>query len=168
MTTTTRRDIIKLASALGLAGALPPTAERVAAVQLLNQEVSAKTLLDPAAFADEVDGILGGRLDEEWLMAINPTLHAAYARAIRDVRHEVAVLDTKEALRVYGDWEAAVFDYIMGSYEAGIRHGAAYEHLRRTVIGEVVQCKDCWGVGATEHRDVCGSCAGTGTVTFRP
>ncbi len=32
MTTATRRDIIKLASALGLAGALPPTADRVAAV----------------------------------------------------------------------------------------------------------------------------------------
>ncbi len=124
-------------------------------------------MLDPAAFADEADGILGGALDDEWLGAINPTLHAAYNRAVRDIRREVEVLDTKEAFRVYGDWEAAVFNFVMGAYSAGIRHGAAYEHLRRSVIGEVVQCKDCWGVGATKHRDMCASCGGTGTVAFR-
>ncbi len=112
----------------------PPTAERIAVVQRLDQEVSAKTVLDPAAFATEVDGILGGKLDDEWLRAIN---------------------------------EAAFFNFVMGAYSAGIRHGAAYEGLRRTVIGEVVQCKDCWGVGATKHRDVCASCGGTGTVALK-
>ncbi len=163
----TRRDVLKIASALGLAGALPSTAERVAAIHLLDQEVSPKQVLDPATFASEVDGILGGKLDDEWLMAINPTQHAAYARAVEDVRREVAILDTKEAYRLYGDWEAAVFNYIMGSYSAGIRHGAAYENLRRAVVGEVVHCRDCWGVGATKHRDVCAACGGSGTVTLR-
>ncbi len=61
----------------------------------------------------------------------------------------MAVLDTREGYRAYGDWEAAVFDFIMGAYEAGIRHG------------------ECWGVGATEHRDVCASCGGTGTVAMK-
>ncbi len=167
MTTTTRRDVIKLASALGLAGALPPTAERVAAIQLLEQEVSPTTVLDPAAFAAEADGILGGRLEGDWLGAINPTQHAAYARAIRDVRHEVAVLDTREGYRAYGDWEAAVFNYIMGAYSAGIRHGAAYENLRRSVVGEVTACRICWSVGITEGGDVCATCGGTGTVALK-
>jgi len=77
----TRRDVIKLASALGLAGALPPTADRMAAIKVLEREVSPELVLDPAKFADEVDGILGGRLDDDWLLAISPTHHAAYVQA---------------------------------------------------------------------------------------
>jgi len=63
----------------------------------------------------------------------------------------------------------------MASYDAGIRHGAAYENLRRSVIGDLVQCRDCWGTGtvtwgmdipADEH-EVCASCGGSGTVALR-
>ncbi len=157
MATTTRRDVIKLASALGLAGAVPPTAERVAAIHLL----------DPAAFAARVDGILGGQMDDEWLRAINPVEHAAYVQARNRLQEAVTVTDTEEGRRYYGDYEAAFFDFVMGACSAGIRHGAAYENLRRSVIGEVVQCKNCWGVGATKHRGLCGSCGGTGTVALK-
>jgi hypothetical protein len=48
---TTRRDLIKLASALGLAGATPTMADRIAAMTQLNQRASANVLLDPGAFA---------------------------------------------------------------------------------------------------------------------
>ncbi len=164
---TTRRDMIKLASALGIADALPSTAERVAAVQLLDQEVSANTLLDPGGFATRVDGILGGQMDDEWLRAINPVEHAAYVQARNRLQEAVTVTDTEEGRRYYGDYEAAFFDFVMGACSAGIRHGAAYENLRRSVIGEVVQCKNCWGVGATKHRGLCGSCGGTGTVALK-
>ena len=162
----TRRDVLKLASALGLAGALPPTAERVAAVQLLDREVSTHPLLDPAAFASEVDGLLGGSFDDDWLMTINPTEYVAYNRARDVVRREVTTLDGEDSMRILGDWEAAVFNYIMGAYSAGVRHGAAYEGLRRSVVGEVTTCGVCQGVGAKDEG-TCRSCAGTGTVALR-
>jgi RecJ-like exonuclease len=77
------------------------------------------------------------------------------------------MLDTPEGRRVFGDYEAAFFNFVMASYTAGIRHGAAYENLRRSVVGELIQCDACWGVGATEDRDVCAACGGTGTVALR-
>lgn len=163
----TRRDVIQIASALGLAGALPPSAERVAAVHLLDRETSSKTILDPVAFAREADGTLAGALDDEWLLAINPAEHAAYAQAREALYHEMGTLGTQTAFRTYGDFEAAIFNFIMGAYSAGLRHGAAYENMRRSVVGELAQCRDCWGVGATTHRDVCASCGGTGTVALR-
>jgi hypothetical protein len=42
--TTTRRDLMKLASALGLAGTVPTMADRVAAMTHLNQRASANIL----------------------------------------------------------------------------------------------------------------------------
>ncbi len=163
----TRRDVLKIASALGLAGALPSTAERVAAVQLLDQEVSPKQVLDPATFASDVDGLLGGRLDADWLGAISPTEHAIYAQA----REALAAMVTKHndagELRAFWQYEESFFNLAMEGYYAGLRHGAAYENLRRAVVGEVVHCRDCWGVGATKHRDVCAACGGSGTVTLR-
>jgi DnaJ-class molecular chaperone len=52
-------------------------------------------------------------------------------------------------------------------YQAGVRHGAAYEHLRRSVIGDLVQCRACIGLGATKQEDTCTSCGGTGVVTLK-
>lgn len=164
---TTRRDLIKIASALGVAGALPSSAERVAAMQLLDRDVSANVLLDPGGFAGEADGSFGGALSDDWLCAINPVRHAHYAQAHENLKRAVTILDTKEGYRAYGDYEGDIFNFIMASYYGGLRHGAAYENLRRSVIGELTQCRDCWGVGATKDRDVCASCGGTGTVALR-
>jgi hypothetical protein len=163
---TTRRDLVELASALGLAGAVPSSAERVAAVQLLDREVPPRHVLDPCKFAGRVDGILGGALDNDWLGAINPTGHAAYAQAWEALGSAVSASGDAAMLRPYWGYEGVVFDFIMSAYYAGIRHGAAYENLRRSVVGELAQCEDCWGVGATDDRDVCTTCGGTGTVAL--
>ncbi len=163
----TRREVLKLASALGLAGTAPSSAERVAAVQLLDRDVSPTTVLDSARFADKVDGILGMHLDDARLEVIIPEEHAAFVRARDRLQEAVTVTNTEERRRYYGDYEAAFFNFVMGAYNAGIRHGAAYENLRQSVIGELAQCPDCWGVGATRQRDVCASCGGTGTVALR-
>ena len=164
---TSRRDVLRLASALGLAGALPPTADRVAAVQLLDQEVSPNVVLDPAGFADRVDGILAGQLEDAWLCAVNPEQHAAYRRALASLQRAVTVTNTPEGFRAYGDYEGEIFNYIMASYDAGLRHGAAYENLRRSVVGEVTACRACWSVGITKDGSTCSTCGGTGTVALR-
>jgi hypothetical protein len=82
---TTRRDLIKLASALGLAGTMPPTAERIAALSLLDQTASARVALDPGKFADQMYGVLPGNgtadFDHDWYGAIAPEAHAAYRQA---------------------------------------------------------------------------------------
>ncbi|MBA3274442.1 MAG: hypothetical protein H0T72_01515 [Chloroflexia bacterium] len=52
------------------------------------------------------------------------------------------------------------------AYEAGLRHGAAYEHLRRAVVGEVIQCRKCVGLGASKAGVLCRHCGGTGTVAL--
>ncbi len=128
----TRRDVIKLASALCFTGAAPTTAERIAAVHALDQEISPRTVLDPAGFARDVDGILSDKLDDDWLSAINPVERAAYVQARDTLMRTVLALAGEEGLRRYGDWDAAAFTFIMGAYAAGLRHGAAYEHLRRS------------------------------------
>lgn len=163
----TRRDVLKIASALGLAGVVPSPTERIAAMRLLDQEVSANTLLDPGGFASEVDGHLGGALEDDWLCAINPVQHAAYTQARANLQRAVTVTNTPEGFRTYGDYEGEIFNYIMATYDAGLRHGAAYEHLRRSVIGEFTACRKCWSVGVTKNGHVCSSCGGTGTVALR-
>ena len=163
----TRRDVIRLASVLGIAGAAPLSAERIAAMQLLDQPVTTTSVVqDPAAFAGRLDGILSGTLENDWLCAINPEAHAHYTQAREALQRAVTVTHTREGLQTYGDYEEAFFSLAMEAYYAGLRHGSAYENLRRSVIGEVVQCRDCWGAGA-EDDGTCRSCGGTGTVALR-
>lgn len=150
----TRHDVLKIA-------------ECMAAMQLLEQDVSTRPLLDPATFASEVDGLLGGALEDEWLSSINAKEHAAYVQAVEVVRREVTALSGPESMRILGDWECAVFDFIMGAYSAGVRHGAAYENLRRSVVGETTTCRACRSVGITKDGNTCASCGGTGTVALR-
>jgi hypothetical protein len=169
-TMTTRRDLIKLASALGLAGTVPPTADRIAAMQVLDQTASARVALDPGKFADQMYGVLPGNgvedFDHDWYGSIAPEAYADYAQA----RERIEQFFTKLWIRstdLIGDYDAAFFNFVMAVHQAGVRHGSAYEHLRRTVIGDLVQCRTCHGVGATKHEDVCYACGGTGTVALK-
>lgn len=163
----TRRDVIRLASVLGIAGAAPLSAERIAAMQLLDQPVTSRSVVqDPGAFAERLDGILSGALEDDWLCAINPESHAHYAQARAALQRAVTVTHTREGFQTYGDYEEAFFNLAMDAYYAGLRHGSAYENLRRSVIGEVTECRACWGAGATDNG-TCRSCGGTGTVALR-
>jgi hypothetical protein len=166
---TTRRDLLRLASALGLAGATPTMAERIAAMTQLNQRASANILIDPGAFAVDAGQMLSETPEwgEDWIGALHPECGAKYMQARK------AFLDAEPAIRdapvghPFNTLDDAVTALVMVAYDAGVRHGAAYEHLRRMVIGDLVQCRACWGVGATEHEDVCPSCGGTGTVAMK-
>jgi hypothetical protein len=169
--TATRRDLLKIASALGLAGTVPTTAERLAVLPLLEQRVSARAALDPARFAGHMDGVMacvGDGIGDEWLRAMGPEEYAALRHAQEDVvrAYPQFASDGRDNM-LFGTVSDEAMNFAMMMYNAGLRHGAAYEHLRRSVIGEVTQCRSCWGVGATEREDVCHACGGTGTVAMK-
>jgi hypothetical protein len=74
----------QLTSALGLAGTVPSSAERVAAMQLLDREVSSNDLLDPAGFAREVDGTSVAH----WAMTGSPrSIPSSMRRTSRHIKH---------------------------------------------------------------------------------
>jgi hypothetical protein len=84
-----------------------------------------------------------------------------------------AFLDAEPAIRnapyphPFHTLDDAVTGLVMAAYDAGLRHGAAYEHLRRSVIGDLVQCRTCWGVGMTKDEATCTNCGGTGVVAMK-
>lgn len=159
-----RRDIIKLAAGLGLTAAIPTSAERIAAAEVLNQRISDNPVLDPGTFAVDANSTASNSFGNDWFCAVN-------AEADADWRHKREVLfEAMPELRnvrpghPYIAFEESLFNFVQQAYSEGLRHGAAFENLRREVIGDLSQCRTCWGIGLTEQGYTCTSCGGTGIV----
>lgn len=174
---TTRRDLIRLAGALGLAGTIPTSAERIAAAQILGSESSSRIMLDPGKFAQKIAYSVGNELGEfshDWYGVVAPVEHAEYDQARERLGHMLSAHGIG-GYRECGDYDAATLSLIMAMYDAGLRHGAAFENLRRSMVGEVVTCRACLGTGATyepetgkvNHHSTCTTCGGTGTVAMQ-
>jgi hypothetical protein len=104
---------------------------------------------------------------EEWIAALHPEWGARYMQAREAfLQAEPAIRDAK-IRHPFNEYDEAVTALVMAAYDAGLRHGAAYEHLRRTVIEDLVQCRTCWGVGVSKDEATCTSCGGTGTVALK-
>lgn len=161
---TNRRDLLKIAAGLGLTGTIPTVADRVAAMKLLDQPVSSHPVLDPATFAWETDGAGSEHLGNDWGCAINAEMHAEWIQNRASLIAVVPSLAGQPFNHPFTKYEQTAFDLSVRAYSVGIRHGAAYEHLRRAVIGDMSQCRTCWGVGVTDSRHACRSCGGTGVV----
>ncbi len=159
----TRRDVFKITAGLGLTGTVPTVAERIAAATALDQQLHTSPVLDPATFADEVDGVASEHLIEEWSAALNAELYRRYIEAAERLKAVLPQFDVP-GITPLSQYEEAVFALVDNFYFAGLRHGAAYEHLRREVIGDISQCRRCWGVGLTKRGTTCASCGGTGLV----
>lgn len=162
-----RRDILKLAAGLGLATTVPTSAERVAAMQSLDTVVSTHPLLDPGTFANDVDCRIGPAHDD-WWVGINPERHATFRQAENRFEEMLPWMRQNELVwRAYNEYSSEMFNFVMESYAAGLKHGAAYENLRRSVVGEATGCRTCWSVGLTKTGETCPTCGGTGTVAMR-
>lgn len=161
---TNRRDLLKIAAGLGLTGTIPTIADRVAAMKLLDQPVSPHPVLDPATFAWETDGAGSEHLGNDWGCAINAEIYAEWIQNRAAFIAAVPALASRPFNHPFTKYEETTFDLSVRAYTVGIRHGAAYENLRRTVIGDLSQCRTCWGVGITEISQPCRSCGGTGVV----
>lgn len=157
-----RSDILKLAAGLGLTGAAPTSAERIAAAEVLNQRVSSSETLDPGTFAETTYSSLAGDLDNEWAGCICPEEHAAERRALREFHLVHPEFD--HDISAFSEYQESVYALAIALYSAGLRHGAAYEGLRRSVVGERMTCDTCWGAGITRAGHDCPTCRGTGLV----
>jgi hypothetical protein len=172
---TTRRELLKIASALGLAGAAPTVAERIAAAQILEQPGPSRMILNPSSFSSHIADSIENGLEHvhddleflnDWYQVVCPTEGVAYKQAHK--RLEAFIRGRgHNCVREGWDYDEATFNLILAMYNAGIRHGAAYENLRRSVVGELVMCRACWGQGITKDESVCQACAGNGTVVLK-
>lgn len=162
-----RRDILKLAAGLGLAGTVPTMAERLAAAEILDQHSTGGVMENPAMFADEagmtVSGHLDGWFDSAWWAHVCPEDSAAERKALKAFEREWPGVATGRR-NTFWHYQEAVFSLAIAMYTAGLRHGATYENLRRTVVGDVRQCRPCWGTGIDDHGQDCPACGGAGLV----
>lgn len=161
---TNRRDLLKIAAGLGLTGVVPTMAERIAAIQMLDQPVSDHPALDPVLFTREAYGAAAENLGNDWDSALDPEAHAAYVQARKAVLRAEPQIKAAGFHHPWSKFEDASMNLMMAGYHSGLRHGAAFENLRRTVIGDLSQCRTCWGVGITEIGQACRSCGGNGVV----
>jgi hypothetical protein len=159
----TRRDALKLAAAS--AAAAPFAAPPARAAALLGAPaadppavvgpdvppgstyIADTPIYDPAAFAGDV--IAMDRYDDLW-DHVAPAAAAEY----KQQRQRLAAL--VPSVPLLGDldnpwWKVdeAVTALTMESFEAGIRAGAAAEHLRLALVGPARDCRACEGRGFT-------------------
>jgi hypothetical protein len=160
-----RRQIVDLADALGQRDREPSMADRIAAARQLDAPLSDSPLLDPGAFAADASNRLSSR--DDWWAAINPEQHAAYRQAQHAFERLVPWHADPQLWNAYNAFLSELVDFAMVSYETGVRHGAAYEHLRQSVVGELRQCPTCRGVGVISPEETCPACQGTGTVALQ-
>ena len=150
MTTTNRDDLTKITEAL----------------QLLDQRISDNDMMDPGLFAGDIYSHILTHHDE-WLDAICPDEAAAARKALAAFKREYPAIANDGRNSFWGHQET-MLAYALSLYDAGLRHGASYEHLRRSVVGDVGRCRECWGAGITKDGNTCTSCGGTGTIALKP
>jgi hypothetical protein len=132
-----RRDVVKLGTAIGLGTVAPTRTDFVAARTILEQPTGATPGSDPAAFAIAVDaGLATSRdLSDEWWPAITPGTLALVREAQEDLERLVPEV-MRSGWSAYAELDAGLGAMVLDAYSAGLRHGAAYEHLRRSMFGE--------------------------------
>lgn len=132
---TTRRDLMKLAAALGLTGTIPTNAERAAAADVLNVPIATSAEHDPATFAEKLDrGWAEGDFRHAWWEGGA----AASSRKLYDLQQllESQVPELKRTLwPLWFELDCLIGSMELDAYNAGLHHGAAYEHLRRALYG---------------------------------
>lgn len=180
----TRRDALRLAAVAAGTAAGPFAVSPVEAAALLDGPAGfdpggarpsawAANLLDPVQFASALDGIdihdwfeHGAAVEmAEYKRVYNALLNAL--PALRDAPFDHPVYKLDEA--AMGVW--------VGSWMAGVRAGAAYEHLRQAMVTPRMGCPRChgngtlWGGTPWRHnddgmnREGCPDCGGAGTVS---
>jgi len=178
-----RRKVLEFAAAAGVARAAVPFAlapeEAAAALDApldaapverdLGFRRYANDPYDPIGFAESVDG-------EDWPELVN---HISPEAMADYTQHRDAMIDAMpilDALPFDHPWakmdEAALSMWSM-AWMAGVRAGAAYEHLRLALLTPIRVCPTCHGHGALwdgspfRHRGgeraVCPDCGGRGT-----
>lgn len=161
-------DLHSIAHGLGLSGTMPTNAERREAIAALDVTTDGDPILTPSAFAKETYFSLSDDDDiESFGWAVMAKEEGEFAQARQALYNAEPHLRTVPFEHPINEFDNQMMNVFYAAYEAGLRHGAAYEHLRRTVVGEVIQCRPCVGLGADKAGERCSHCGGTGTVALR-
>lgn len=161
------RELHSIANGLGMTRVNPTNAQRREAIASLERIEAADDIVDPGVFAKEVHYTLSN--DEEvngWTWAVIAKEQADFAQAREALFVAEPHLRTVPFAHLITRFDDAAMNVFYAVYEAGLRHGAAFEHLRRAVVGEVVQCQACVGLGFSRTGDACQRCGGTATVAL--
>ncbi len=179
-----RRDILKAALALGAGSSALPALTPVDALGRHAQPMTGPEAetpdvpfeFDPVRFADDVASSLAGLLDHNsFAGAIAPVEEASYLRARAAFIQELPILQHVPASHPFHKMDEATWSWGINAYMQGIRDGAAYEHLRQSLIGPMKTCGTCHGIGSLGERspynmaggpEVCPTCKGNGTVAI--
>jgi hypothetical protein len=176
-TRVTRRDAIKMATALEPEPDLPtnPPITRADAARLLAGLIpddlpetpgTTRPFDDPGRFAVDAEGMLKQHWDELFSY-VAPAERAAYQRHRAAVVRWLPILGDITGISPFSEMDEAVYDWAEEAYLRGLRDGAAFEHLRRALVGPMRTCPRCSGVGSLEVKGdsrVCPDCAGNGTM----
>jgi hypothetical protein len=133
--------------------------------------IADRTMLDPGSFALEITSHLGNQLDQfsnDWYAVMAPEAEAEY-RQVSDRLQKIAKAHGVGLYDAVGDYGAAATGLFLEMFSAGLRQGAAYENLRRSMVRETVICMDCFGHGHERGNDKspCTTCGETGLVAMK-
>ena len=177
-TRVTRRDAIKMAADDNVN---TPTITRADAARLLagpaaddlpETPTDHRPFDDPARFAQDADGMLKEHWDELFSY-VAPAERAAYQRHRAAMVRWLPILGDIPGITPFSEMDEAVYDWADESYLCGLRNGAAFEQLRRALVGPMRMCPRCSGVGGLDANgdrvsdngpQVCPDCQGNGTV----
>jgi len=158
-----RRDLIKYATAGAFLASLP-AADAAAAMRALEVPHSPVRTLDPGTFAQDTHGCMGDT-DDLWNSCIVPVEWATYKQAKLQLETAVPALTDRRHWTPVNNLDDAVVAMMSAAHAAGLRQGASFEHLRRSLVVDHSHCRTCWGVGV-DAGAVCGVCGGSGVVPF--
>jgi hypothetical protein len=151
----TRRQAMKLASAIAAGKIALPAATEAAPI------------FQPARYAHQLSGYVAYEMDEHLdhgaLTFMAPVEEAEFNSAERAVFEAVPSLKSAPFDHPIRKLQEVAIVWANQIYVVGVQHGAAYESLRRELIGPVGECPQCWGYGliATDGGWATGGQSGT-------
>ena len=125
----------------------------------MSTDAKTAPIFQPATYAEKLAGYvmweMDRHLDHGALTFFAPQEAAEFNLVERRLYAEIPGLESAR----FHEMNEAAMGWVNAAYVAGVRHGAAYEALRRELVGPVGQCPKCWGYG---HLQDDGSIAHTG------
>ncbi len=180
----TRRTVLHLAAAAAAARAPLSTITPAEAAHLLAEPATpvpkpdflgwgeSPDFADPVSFALDTERSIA----EELIDLQAPEELATYVQARAAVLRDLPILAALPCDHSWHKVDEAAFAWAGAAYMKGVAAGAAYENLRRALVGPTRPCPTCFGVGRVDEDGkramtgggaTCAPCAGIGTVAVR-
>ncbi|MDP9357780.1 MAG: twin-arginine translocation signal domain-containing protein [Chloroflexota bacterium] len=176
----TRRDALKFAALAAATSAPLVTITPAEAARLLDEPMGPGPapvsrspwdidVYDPVRFAEVMDGVDMPEVAGH----VTPAELAAYKQLRGALLRELPILDGMPANHPWHLMDEAALGMATQAWMAGVRAGAAYENLRRALVGPTRSCSACWVIGSVDPNgkrsdaggpEPCSMCQGNGVI----